>query len=164
MNVAEKKAKLKAEALNEELKEINDILDRIVKKKQTPQDILTLRQKILSMRVNGDNNIIKTGDVCINIGQGRDIHIGDKVYKGISADTIRDMIDPILQEHKTAIKEEIKKEIKVEEIQLQKEKEQERQQALDRQRNPEQQKTFQRIAVVQEHTRPVNNTQSVRSN
>ncbi len=172
MTVADlKKAKLeelKAKALNKELKEINDVLDRIVKGEHTPQDISTLRQKILSMRVNGDNNIIKIGDVCINIGQGRDIHIGDRIYQGISADAIRDVIYPQLQKHESAIKEQIK-EIKVE-LKLQKEKELDRQQELERQKElvsqekRERQKDFQRISVVQPNTQGVSNSQTVRVN
>lgn len=58
--------------------ELRSIIDRIAAAKQTEEDIETLRQ-ILSL--NDRQLSIQLGKYNVNIGEGKEIHIGDRIYQ-----------------------------------------------------------------------------------
>ncbi len=74
--------------------ELNYILERITKRQQTEADIVVLRQLLSS---NGQN-ISQIGKYPVNLGQGQDIQIGDRIYQGVDAESIRQTIKELLQE------------------------------------------------------------------
>jgi predicted NACHT family NTPase len=74
--------------------ELKVILDRIANHQQTEADIAILRQWLSS-----DGQIVtQTGKYAVNLGEGQDIHVGDRTYQGADAQTIREIIRSILQE------------------------------------------------------------------
>lgn len=69
------------------------ILDRISKRQQTDKDIATLRQFF----TDNAQALKQVGKYNINIGQGQDIHIGDRIYQGFNAESIRSVITSVLE-------------------------------------------------------------------
>ncbi|HAJ63303.1 MAG TPA: hypothetical protein DCP31_32135 [Cyanobacteria bacterium UBA8543] len=64
--------------LPSQVKEIEDIIDRIANNQLTEADIATLRQLLES----GDRQIAtQLGKYNVNIGEGKEIHIGDHIYQ-----------------------------------------------------------------------------------
>ncbi len=78
--------------------DFNAIFDRIVNHQQTKSDIQFLQQ---SISAGDDQSEIQIGNYIVNIAEGRNIHIGDVIYEGISAEAIRDLLRLILQESQT---------------------------------------------------------------
>jgi hypothetical protein len=76
--------------------DITAIIARIASKQYTEEDI-TLLQKLLS-----DNPQIASqlGKNIVNIGEGKEIHIGDHIYQGADAEVIREIVRSILEEFK----------------------------------------------------------------
>lgn len=74
--------------------ELGNTLDRIASGKPTEADIAALRQ-LLSSRDR--QSLLQLGKYGINVGQGQDIQIGDRIYKGADAETIRKIIQDELQ-------------------------------------------------------------------
>ena len=63
--------------------ELKVILDRIANHQQTEADIAILRQWLSS-----DGQIVtQTGKYAVNLGEGQDIHVGDRTYQGADAQT-----------------------------------------------------------------------------
>ncbi|GBE90954.1 NACHT C-terminal helical domain 2-containing protein [Nostoc cycadae] len=86
--------------------ELNAILERIVKKQQTETDITFLRQSL-----SGGQIVSQQGKYAVNLGQGQEIHVGDRIYQGADAEIIREIIRSLLEELKatgqfTAFKEQ----------------------------------------------------------
>lgn len=75
--------------------ELNAILERIVNKQQTETDITVLRQWL-----SGGQIVSQQGKYPVNLGQGQEIHIGDKIYQGADAEVIREIVQPLLEELK----------------------------------------------------------------
>jgi Effector-associated domain 10/NACHT domain len=88
---------------------INAIFDRIVKRDFTDEDIQTLRQSIVASvaiggnadgativpgndNIIGDNNTVQIGKYNINIAEASNIKIGDTIYQGADAETIREIL------------------------------------------------------------------------
>lgn len=72
------------------------IFDRLISGKFTESDLEIIRQ-LLSP--TDTQNVIQLGKYNVNLGQGQgDIHIGDRIYQGASAEAIRDLIRSTLQE------------------------------------------------------------------
>ncbi|GAB1541618.1 hypothetical protein NUACC21_42890 [Scytonema sp. NUACC21] len=69
--------------------ELLTILERILNGCRDEGDIAILRQ---SLKASSSQNIVQLGKYNVNIGEGKDIHIGDKIYKGTDADTIRTIL------------------------------------------------------------------------
>ncbi|WP_088243832.1 hypothetical protein [Calothrix rhizosoleniae] len=170
MTVADqKKAKieeLKAKALNKEIEEISEIFNHILEGNYTENDVQTVTSKILRITVNGDSNYLKIGNNYINIGEGRDIHIGDRIYKGESADTIREIIREVVNdqnkeitESKKEITERIEKLEKIiQEYQRQQEekerlRQEQEQQEKERLRQKQEQQEKESLRQEQEHQR-----------
>ena len=72
---------------------LQPILDRIAAGTQTEADVAALRHALL---VGGQGNNIQIGKYNIKIGEGQDIRIGDTVYLGPDAETIREVLQPVL--------------------------------------------------------------------
>jgi hypothetical protein len=89
--------------------DINAIFDRIAKRDFTDEDIQTLRQSVAIAgnaqgstivtgddNILGDNNTVQIGKYNINIAEGRNIEIGDTIYQGTDAETIRSILLEVL--------------------------------------------------------------------
>ncbi|MHC5861633.1 NACHT domain-containing protein, partial [Nostoc sp.] len=73
--------------------ELVSILDRILDGCGDEGDVAILRQ---SLKASSGQNIVQLGKYNVNIGEGQDIHIGDKVYQGADAQTIRSIFLEVL--------------------------------------------------------------------
>jgi hypothetical protein len=89
--------------------EINAIFDRIANRNATDGDIQTLRQSVViggnaqgativtgDDNILGDNNTVQIGKYNINIAEGSNIKVGDTIYQGTDAETIRAMLLEVL--------------------------------------------------------------------
>jgi hypothetical protein len=74
--------------------ELGNILDRITSGKHVEADIAALRQLLSS---SDRQSLLQLGKYGINVGQGQDVQIGDRIYKGADAETIRKIIQDELQ-------------------------------------------------------------------
>jgi hypothetical protein len=74
--------------------ELNSIFDRIAQHRQTNADMEMLRQHLST----GGQFVSQQGKYAVNLGQGQDIHIGDRIYQGADAETIRTIVQAIIQE------------------------------------------------------------------
>ncbi|MHC5779945.1 NACHT domain-containing protein [Nostoc sp.] len=86
--------------------ELNSLLERIVKHQHTESDIALLRQWLSS----SSQIVSQQGKYAVNLGQGQEIHIGDRIYQGADAELIREIVRSLLEELKatgqfTAFKE-----------------------------------------------------------
>jgi DNA polymerase III delta prime subunit len=79
--------------------DLNVLLKRITNDKETERDLQVLRQLL---KVGGNRqNIVQLGKYNINIEHGQDIHIGDRIYQGTDAETIKSTLRAVLQEVKS---------------------------------------------------------------
>lgn len=88
------------------LDELKAILDRIAAGEQTKADINALRDALM---ISGDQIVVQQGNNNTNIGhigQAGDIHIGGHIYYGVDAETIKQVIRPILLEEPRLSKKE----------------------------------------------------------
>ena len=69
--------------------ELTDLLDRIAEGAHSPADVKRLRRAV---NVKGDRRVVQVGKYNVPIQQGRDIHIGDRVYQGADAEAIREVL------------------------------------------------------------------------
>ncbi|MHC5772138.1 MAG: NACHT domain-containing protein, partial [Nostoc sp.] len=76
--------------------ELNAILERIVKNQQTETDMAVLRQWLSG----GGQIVSQQGKYAVNLGQGQEIHIGDRIYQGADAEVIKEIVRSILGEIK----------------------------------------------------------------
>jgi Effector-associated domain 10/NACHT domain len=89
--------------------DINAIFDRIANRNATDGDIQTLRQSVVISgnadgativtgddNILGDNNTVQVGKYNINIAEGSNINVGDTIYQGADAETIRAMLLEVL--------------------------------------------------------------------
>jgi hypothetical protein len=72
---------------------LNDIIQRILNGTQSDSDVEALRQWLNS----GGIQNLQIGKYNVNIGQGQDIHIGDRTYQGLDAEAIREVARSVLQ-------------------------------------------------------------------
>ncbi len=75
--------------------ELSAILDRITNGEEAESDIQALRQLL---RAGDRQNVVQLGKYNINIGEGRDIQIGDRFYQGASAEAIQKAVRQVLDE------------------------------------------------------------------
>ena len=73
------------------------IIERILSHQHTEADLALLRQAISASSSQGT---LQIGKYNVNIGQGKDIHIGDKIYQGADAEAIREIIKELLSSKK----------------------------------------------------------------
>ncbi|NER25126.1 MAG: WD40 repeat domain-containing protein [Symploca sp. SIO1C2] len=70
-------------------KDLQQILHRIEKGQQTEEDIAVLRQRLLA----SDNQVVtQLGKYNVNIGQGQDIQIGDRIYQQWDEEAIQALV------------------------------------------------------------------------
>jgi Effector-associated domain 10/NACHT domain len=74
--------------------ELRPIFDRIAQHQQTDADMEVLRQYLST----GGQLVSQQGKYAVNLGQGQNIHIGDRIYQGADAETIRDIVRATMQE------------------------------------------------------------------
>ena len=79
--------------------ELNAILDRIAAGNHTAEDLVMLRHELT---VSGDDNVVQLGKYNINIGQGQDIQVGDRIYQGPTAEVIQTIVYQVLDEYHAA--------------------------------------------------------------
>jgi phosphotransferase system HPr-like phosphotransfer protein len=79
--------------------ELSAILDRIANGEEAEGDIQTLRQLL---RAGDRQNVVQLGKYNINIGEGKDIQIGDRIYQGTDAEAIKAALRAVLQEARKA--------------------------------------------------------------
>ena len=71
-----------------------EILDRIVAGNPTDLDLELVRQLLTT---NRERNLVQLGKYSVNIGQGHDIHIGDRIYQGADATAIQAVLQKALR-------------------------------------------------------------------
>ena len=71
------------------------ILDRLSVGNISEADLDLLRQHLST---SGNQNTVQVGKYNVNIGQGQDIQIGDRIYQGIDADALKETLRAILHE------------------------------------------------------------------
>ncbi len=71
----------------------NDIIQRILNGTQTDDDVEALRQWLTS----GGIKSLQVGKYNVNIGQGQNVHVGDKTYQGIDAEAIREVARAVVR-------------------------------------------------------------------
>jgi Effector-associated domain 10 len=72
---------------------LNDIIQCILLGTQTDPDVETLHQCLN----NGDRQNLQLGKYNVNIGKGKDIHIGDRIYQGADAEAIRKVLNEVIE-------------------------------------------------------------------
>lgn len=92
---------------------LNDIIQRILNGTQSDSDVEALRQWLNS----GGIQNLQVGKYNVNIGQGQDIHIGDRTYQGLDAQAIREVARSVLQGSNAADIREVVRSILKEEFQ-----------------------------------------------
>lgn len=72
--------------------DLTALLDRVVEHRTRPADIARLRRVT---RARGDGSTVQVGGYNVNLRSGRNVHIGDRLYRGTAAETIRDLLRAI---------------------------------------------------------------------
>lgn len=72
------------------------IIERIVAGNPTDADIDVIRQLLTP---GNSKNVVQLGRYNVNIGNGQDIHIGDRIYQGADAEAIREILRSGVQEN-----------------------------------------------------------------
>lgn len=72
------------------------IFERILNGSADEDDINLLRQ---SLTASNGTNVVQLGKYNVNIGDGKNIHIGDKVYQGADAEKIRAIFLEVLSQN-----------------------------------------------------------------
>jgi WD40 repeat protein len=70
-------------------------LDHLSKGNISEADLDLLRQHLSA---SGNQNTVQVGKYNVNIGQGQDIQIGDRIYQGVDAEALKETLRAILQE------------------------------------------------------------------
>ncbi|MGF1676863.1 MAG: CHAT domain-containing protein [Rivularia sp. (in: cyanobacteria)] len=74
----------------------NDIIQHILNGTQTDDDVEALRQWLNSGGIQNIQNL-QVGKYNVNIGQGQNVHVGDKTYQGLDAEAIREVANAIIR-------------------------------------------------------------------
>jgi hypothetical protein len=69
--------------------ELSSILDRIASDTYSADDLHRLRREIT---VRGNRNMVQLGRYNVRMERGNNVHIGDRIYRGLEADAIRDVL------------------------------------------------------------------------
>lgn len=77
--------------------ELDYVIQRIAAGEPTEEDLQLLRNV---MAQGAERGLIQLGKYNVNIAQGRDIHIGDRIYQGAEAETIRRLLSELLDARK----------------------------------------------------------------
>lgn len=79
--------------------DLSAIFNRIANGEETERDMQTLRQLL---RAREGHNSIQIGKYNVNISEGRDIQIGDRIYQDADAEAIKEALRLVLQEKQQA--------------------------------------------------------------
>ncbi len=60
--------------------DLSAIFDRIANGEETAEDIQTMRSLL---RSRDGQNVVQVGNNIVNIAEGRDFQIGDRIYQGV---------------------------------------------------------------------------------
>ena len=71
------------------------LLDRIAKNQFTEADIHRLRQLLAS---SGDQTKLQLGKFIVNISEGKEIHIGDRIYQNTDVQVLQEVLQSVLKE------------------------------------------------------------------
>ena len=71
------------------------IFDRITSNNYTETDIAILKTLI----IDSDSNVVQLGKYNVNINQGRDVQVGDRIYQGPDAEAIKAIILQVIEEY-----------------------------------------------------------------
>ena len=71
------------------------ILDRLKTGSLTAADIELIQQLLMP---GATPDVVQLGKYNVNIAEGKDIHIGDRIYQAASAEAIRNIIRSVLKE------------------------------------------------------------------
>ena len=74
--------------------DLSTILERIVQGQESETDRYLLQQLLEQQQ---EKAVVQLGKYSVNLGQGQDIHVGDRIYQGTDAATIKATIQAILQ-------------------------------------------------------------------
>lgn len=74
--------------------DLSGILDRVANGAETEGDRQLLRQLLREER---SQSVVQLGKYTVNLGQGREIQVGDRIYQGADAETIKTVIQAVLQ-------------------------------------------------------------------
>lgn len=69
--------------------DLTAVLDRVAEHRARPADIARLRRVT---RVRGDGSIVQIGGYNVALRTGRDIHVGARLYRGVDAEAIRELL------------------------------------------------------------------------
>lgn len=72
-----------------------EILDRVARDTYTADDLDRLRDLIT---VRGNRNMIQVGRYNVRLNEGRNIHVGDRIYRGMNAEAIRDVLTTVVDD------------------------------------------------------------------
>lgn len=75
---------------------LNALLERVKNGQTTEADVDTLHQWL---SVDAERSVVQIGKYNINLEQGQNIQIGDRNYQGADAETIRELLQDVLQEY-----------------------------------------------------------------
>lgn len=79
--------------------DLSAIFDRIANGEETEGDLQALRQLF---RKGDRRDAVQLGKYNVNIGQGQDIHVGDRIYQGADAQAIGEIVRSIVEELQAA--------------------------------------------------------------
>jgi Effector-associated domain 10 len=82
--------------------DLSNVIGRIANGENSQEDMKALRELL---RTSGDGNAIQLGKYNVDIRQGQDIQIGDRIYHGTDAEAIKEALRVVLRE--MTIKNEI---------------------------------------------------------
>ena len=83
--------------------DVISIINRITSGEYTDEDIAILREVLFSDNRQGNSqSFIQLGKYNINISEGKEIHIGERIYQGVDAEAIREIVCS-LQELQTSV-------------------------------------------------------------
>ncbi|NEO33820.1 MAG: signal transduction protein with Nacht domain protein [Symploca sp. SIO3C6] len=71
------------------------IFERIAEGKHTKADVEALQQ---ALRLGNHQDLVQVGKYNVNISEGQDIYIGDRIFHGLDAEAIKEAVRAVLQE------------------------------------------------------------------
>jgi serine/threonine-protein kinase len=95
--------------------ELTAILDRLIERKHTEADIITLRQVLNDIMTSGVTSeqrqiVIQLGKYNVNIGEGKELRIGDRTFQEVNDETMKALTRalPPLNQFKSLIEDKTK--------------------------------------------------------
>lgn len=74
--------------------EVRELLDRVARDEYTDDDLSRLRRMV---KVRGDGSAVRVGRYNVNLDNARNILVGDRVYRGVDAEILRDVLVDVAQ-------------------------------------------------------------------